>query len=152
MKNELFYPGSSIREQIKAGGADDWQLRLGHYVVSLRYVTPERRGALSRLAGIFCRSERLAAVVYRRLQDGRLEAMRQITVPARRANMWTDGRTEMRVSAQHGRMCAFAVSALRGPEFIGGRWGLVASDVPLSDDERRRGVTVETERWVSLRW
>lgn len=74
MKNELFYPGSSIREQIKAGGADDWQLRLGHYVVSLRYVTPERRGALSRLAGIFCRSERLAAVVYRRQQDGRLEA------------------------------------------------------------------------------
>lgn len=51
MKNELFYPGSSIREQIKAGGADDWQLRLGHYVVSLRYVTPERRGALSRLSG-----------------------------------------------------------------------------------------------------
>ncbi len=43
MKQE-FYPESSIREQIEAGGADDWQIRMGGYVVSLYYTQSPKSG------------------------------------------------------------------------------------------------------------
>ena len=43
MKQE-FYPESSIREQIEAGGAEDWQIQMGGYVVSLYYTKSPKSG------------------------------------------------------------------------------------------------------------
>ena len=39
MKKETkIYTEYCIRNQIAAGGSDDWQIRLGKYVISLQYV------------------------------------------------------------------------------------------------------------------
>ena len=53
--------------------------------------------------------------------------------------------------AHDGRMCIFSVTASGGPRFLGGKWGRIASDDPISDEERQRGITRATERWVSMK-
>lgn len=68
MKQE-FYPESSIREQIEAGGADDWRIRLGEYVVSLYYIRAPKSG-IARIVP-FRRSDRLSVIVYRQLRTAR---------------------------------------------------------------------------------
>lgn len=148
MKQE-FYPESSIREQIEAGGADDWQIRLGGYVVSL-YYTQSPKSGIARIVP-FRRSDRLSVIVYRQLPDGTKEAVWQIRVPARNANLWTDHRDSLRIVAHDGRLCIFSVTASGGPEFLGGKWGRIASDDPIPDEERQRGITRATERWVSMK-
>ena len=147
MKQE-FYPESSIREQIEAGGANDWQIRLGGYVVSLYYTKTPKSG-IARIVP-FRRPDRLSVIVYRQLPDGTKEAVWQIRVPARNANLWTDRRNSLRIVAHDGRLCIFSVTASGGPEFLGGEWGRIASDDPIPDEERQRGITQATERWVSM--
>ena len=51
MKKETkIYTEYCIRNQIAAGGSDDWQIRLGKYVISLQYVDCPGDGFLGRLA------------------------------------------------------------------------------------------------------
>lgn len=73
-----------IRNQIAAGGSDDWQIRLGKYIVSLQYVDCPGDGFLGRLASLAGRvPQRLVAVIYQRNQDGQIIAIQQISVPAK---------------------------------------------------------------------
>ena len=111
MKQE-FYPESSIREQIEAGVAEDWQIQMGGYVVSL-YYTKSPKSGVARIVP-FRRADRLSVIVYRQMPDGTKEAIRQIKVPARNANLWTDHRNSLRVVAHDGRMCIFFVTASGG--------------------------------------
>lgn len=84
MKKETkIYTEYCIRNQIAAGGSDDWQIRLGKYVISLQYVDCPGDGFLGRLASLAGRvPQRLVAVVYQRNRDGQINAIRQISVPA----------------------------------------------------------------------
>ena len=53
MKKETkIYTEYCIRNQIAAGGSDDWQIRLGKYVISLQYVDCPGDGFLGRLASL----------------------------------------------------------------------------------------------------
>ena len=55
MKKETkIYTEYCIRNQIAAGGSDDWQIRLGKYVISLQYVDCPGDGFLGRLASLAC--------------------------------------------------------------------------------------------------
>ena len=56
MKKETkIYTEYCIRNQIAAGGSDDWQIRLGKYVISLQYVDCPGDGFLGRLAPLYIR-------------------------------------------------------------------------------------------------
>lgn len=65
MKKETkIYTEYCIRNQIAAGGSDDWQIRLGKYVISLQYVDCPGDGFLGRLASLAGRvPQRLVAVI-----------------------------------------------------------------------------------------
>ena len=71
MKEETkIYTEYCIRNQIAAGGSDDWQIRLGKYIVSLQYVDCPSDGFLGRLASLAGRvPQRLVAVVYQRNRE-----------------------------------------------------------------------------------
>ena len=141
-----------IREQIAAGGSDDWQIRLGKYIVSLQYMDCPGDGFLGRLASLAGRvPQRLVAVVYQRNRDGQINAIRQISVPAKGASITTDNATVLKLFGHDGRLCGFEVSKSKGPYFWGGRWGRISASQPLLPDEQKRGITRDTERWVSIK-
>ena len=89
MKEETkIYTECCILNQIAAGGSDDWQIRLGKYIVSLQYVDCPGDGFLGRLASLAGRvPQRLVAVIYQRNRDGQINAIRQISVPATGASI-----------------------------------------------------------------
>lgn len=113
MKEEAkIYAEYCIRNQIAAGGSDDWQIRLGKYIVSLQYVDCPGDGFLGRLASLAGRApQRLVAVIYQRNRDGQINAIRQISVPAKGASITTDNATVLKLFGHDGRLC----QALRSP-------------------------------------
>lgn len=146
------YTEYSIREQIAAGGVSDWRVRLGKYTVSLQYVDCPGDGVLGRLASLVRRvPQRLVAVVYQRDRDGQISAIRQISVPAKGVSITTDNATVLKLFGHDGRLCGFAVSKSKGPYFLGGKWGRVSAAQPTRPDEQNRGITQDTERWISLK-
>lgn len=159
MKKETkIYTASCIRSQIAAGGSDDWQIRLGKYIVSLQYVDCPGDGFLGRLASLAGRvPQRLVAVVYQRNRDGQINAIRQISVPAKGASITTDNATVLKLFGRYGRygrygrLCGVEVSKSKGPYFIGGRWGRISATQPIRPDEQNRGITQDTERWMSMK-
>ena len=159
MKKETkIYTASCIRSQIAAGGSDDWQIRLGKYIVSLQYVDCPGDGFLGRLAPLAGRvPQRLVAVVYQRNRDGQINAIRQISVPAKGASITTDNATVLKLFGhdgrygRYGRLCGVEVSKSKGPYFIGGRWGRISATQPIRPDEQNRGITQDTERWMSMK-
>ena len=153
MKKETkIYTRCCILNQIAAGGSDDWQIRLGKYVISLQYVDCPGDGFLGRLASLAGRvPQRLVAVVYQRNRDGQINAIRQISVPAKGASITTDNATGLILFGHDGRLCGFEVSKSKGPYFLGGRWGRISASQPLLPDEQKRGITRDTERWVSIK-
>ena len=112
MKKETkIYTRCCILNQIAAGGSDDWQIRLGKYVISLQYVDCPGDGFLGRLASLAGRvPQRLVAVVYQRNRDGQINAIRQISVPAKGASITTDNATVLKLFGHDGRLCGFEVS------------------------------------------
>lgn len=141
-----------IREQIAAGGSDDWQIRLGKYFVSLQYVDCHGDGFLGRLASLAGRvPQRLVAVVYQRNRDGQINAIRQISVPAKGSSITTDNATVLKLFGHDGRLCGFEVSQSKGPYFLGGKWGRISASQPIRSDEQRRGITRDTERWICMK-
>ncbi|WP_302927099.1 hypothetical protein [Alistipes shahii] len=141
-----------IREQIAAGGSDDWQIRLGKYIVSLQYMDCPGDGFLGRLASLAGRvPQRLVAVVYQRNRDGQINAIRQISVPAKGASITTDNATVLKLFGHDGQLCGFEVSQSKGPYFLGGKWGRISASQPIRSDEQRRGITRDTERWISMK-
>lgn len=71
------YREYNIREQIAAGGAGDWQIRIRKYTVSLRYVNEAPKGIVSKLASLVtCPRQRLVAIVYKD-KDGISQAIYQ---------------------------------------------------------------------------
>lgn len=153
MKEETkIYPECGIRSQIFAGGASDWRVRLGKYTVSLQYVDCPDDGLLGRLASLVGRvPQRLVAVVYQRNRDGQINAIRQISVPAKGASITTDNATVLKLFGHDGRLCGFEVSKSKGPYFLGGKWGRVSAADPIRPDEQNRGITRDTERWISMK-
>lgn len=153
MKTEIkIYPECGIRSQIFAGGASDWRVRLGKYTVSLQYVDCPDDGLLGRLASLVGRvPQRLVAVVYQRNRDGQINAIRQISVPAKGASITTDNATVLKLFGHDGRLCGFEVSKSKGPYFLGGKWGRVSAAQPIRPDEHSWGVTQETEHWISMK-
>lgn len=153
MKKETkIYTASCIRSQIAAGGSGDWQIRLGKYIVSLQYVDCPGDGFLGRLASLAGRvPQRLVAVVYQRNRDGQINAIRQISVPAKGASITTDNATVLKLFGHDGRLCGVEVSQSKGPYFLGGKWGRISASQPIRSDEQRRGITHDTERWVSIK-
>lgn len=146
------YTEYSIREQIAAGGASDWRVRLGKYTVSLQYVDCPGDGFLGHLASLVGRvPQRLVAVVYQRDRDGQINAIRQISVPAKGASITTDNATVLKLFGHDGRLRGFEVSKSKGPYFLGGKWGRVSAAQPIRPDEHSWGVTQETERWISMK-
>ena len=153
MKEETkIYPEYCIRNQIAAGGSDDWQIRLGKYIVSLQYVDCPGDGFLGRLASLAGRvPQRLVAVIYQRNRDGQINAIRQISVPAKGASITTDNATVLKLFGHDGRLCGFEVSQSKGPYFLGGKWGRISASQPILPDEHRRGITHDTERWICMK-
>ena len=153
MKKETkIYTASCIRSQIAAGGSDDWQIRLGKYIVSLQYVDCPGDGFLGRLASLAGRvPQRLVAVIYQRNRDGQINAIRQISVPPKGASIATENATVLKLFGHDGRLCGFEVSQSKGPYFLGGRWGRISASQPILPDEQSRGITHDTERWVSIK-
>lgn len=153
MKKETkIYTAYCIRNQIAAGGSDDWQIRLGKYIVSLQYVDCSGDGFLGRLASLAGRvPQRLVAVIYQRNQDGQIIAIQQISVPAKGASITTDNATVLKLFGHDGRLCGFEVSQSKGPYFLGGKWGRISASQPILPDEQSRGITRDTERWVSIK-
>lgn len=156
MKEEpKIYTEYCIRNQIAAGGSGDWQIRLGKYIVSLQYVDCPGDGFLGRLASLAGRvPQRLVAVVYQRNRDGQINAIRQISVPAKGASITTDNATVLKLfghDGRYGRLCGVEVSKSKGPYFIGGRWGRISATQPIHPDEQNRGITQDTERWMSMK-
>ena len=153
MKEETkIYTRCCILNQIAAGGSDDWQIRLGKYIVSLQYVDCPGDGFLGRLASLAGRvPQRLVAVIYQRNQDGQIIAIQQISVPAKGASITTDNATVLKLFGHDGRLCGFEVSQSKGPYFLGGKWGRISASQPIRPDEHRRGITQDTERWVSIK-
>ena len=149
MKTEpKIYTECSIRNQIEAGGASDWRVRLGKYTVSLQYVDHTDNGFMGRLASLVGRvPQRLVAVVYQRNRDGQINAIRQISVPAKGANITTG----LKLFGHDGRLCGFEVSKSKGPYFLGGKWGRISATQPIRPDEQNRGITQDTERWISMK-
>lgn len=146
------YTEYSIQEQIAAGGAGDWRVRLGKYTVSLQYADCPDNGFIARLASLVGRiPQRLVAVVYRRERDGRINAIRQVLVPAKGASITTDNATVLKLFGHDGRLCGFEVSKSKGPYFLGGKWGRISTSQPIRPDEQNRGITQDTERWVSMK-
>lgn len=153
MKEETkIYTEYCIRNQIAAGGSDDWQIRLGKYIVSLQYVYCHSDGFLGRLASLAGRvPQRLVAVIYQRNQDGQIIAIQQISVPAKEASITTDNATVLKLFGHDGRLCGFEVSQSKGPYFLGGKWGRISASQPIRSDEQRRGITRDTERWICMK-
>ena len=153
MKEEAkIYADYCIPNQIAAGGSDDSQISLGKYIVSLQYVDCPGDGFLGRLASLAGRvPQRLVAVVYQRNRDGQINAIRQISVPAKGASITTDNATVLKLFGHDGRLCGVEVSKSKGPYFWGGRWGRISASQPLLPDEQKRGITRDTERWVSIK-
>jgi len=153
MKEEpKIYTEYCIRNQIAAGGSGDWQIRLGKYTVSLQYVDCPDDGLLGHLASLVGRvPQRLVAVVYQRNRDGQINAIRQISVPAKGASITTDNATVLKLFGHDGRLCGFEVSKSKGPYSLGGKWGRVSAAQPIRPDEHSWGVTQETERWISMK-
>ena len=141
-----------IRNQIAAGGSDDWQIRLGKYIVSLQYVDCPGDGFLGLLASLAGRvPQRLVAVIYQRNQDGQIIAIQQISVPAKGASITTDNATVLKLFGHDGQLCGFEVSQSKGPYFLGGKWGRISASQPILPDEQSRGITRDTERWISIK-
>lgn len=141
-----------IRNQIAAGGSDDRQIRLGKYIVSLQYVDCPGDGFLGRLASLAGRvPQRLVAVIYQRNQDGQIIAIQQISVPAKGASITTDNATVLKLFGHDGQLCGFEVSQSKGPYFLGGKWGRISASQPILPDEQSRGITRDTERWISMK-
>lgn len=141
-----------IRNQIAAGGSDDWQIRLGKYIVSLQYMDCPGDGFLGRLASLAGRvPQRLVAVIYQRNQDGQIIAIQQISVPAKGASITTDNATVLKLFGHDGRLCGFEVSQSKGPYFLGGKWGRISASQPILPDEQSRGIPRDTERWISMK-
>lgn len=153
MKEETkIYTRCCILNQIAAGGSDDWQIRLGKYIVSLQYVDCPGDGFLGRLASLAGRvPQRLVAVIYQRNQDGQIIAIQQISVPAKEASITTDNATVLKLFGHDGRLCGFEVSQSKGPYFLGGKWGRISASQPILPDEQSRGITRDTERWISMK-
>ena len=153
MKKETkIYTECCIWNQIAAGGSGDWQIRLGKYIVSLQYVDCPGDGFLGRLASLAGRvPQRLVAVIYQRNQDGQIIAIQQISVPAKGASITTDNATVLKLFGHDGRLCGFEVSQSKGPYFLGGKWGRISASQPILPDEQSRGITRDTERWVSIK-
>ena len=153
MKEETkIYTRCCILNQIAAGGSDDWQIRLGTYIVSLQYVDCPGDGFLGRLASLAGRvPQRLVAVIYQRNQDGQIIAIQQISVPAKGASITTDNATVLKLFGHDGRLCGFEVSQSKGPYFLGGKWGRISASQPILPDEQSRGITRDTERWISMK-
>lgn len=153
MKEETkIYTRCCILNQIAAGGSDDWQIRLGKYIVSLQYVDCPGDGFLGRLASLAGRvPQRLVAVIYQRNQDGQIIAIQQISVPAKGASITTDNATVLKLFGHDGRLCGFEVSQSKGPYFLGGKWGRISASQPILPDEQSRGITRDTERWISMK-
>ena len=153
MKKETkIYTRCCILNQIAAGGSDDWQIRLGKYVISLQYVDCPGDGFLGRLASLAGRvPQRLVAVIYQRNQDGQIIAIQQISVPAKGASITTDNATVLKLFGHDGRLCGFEVSQSKGPYFLGGKWGRISASQPILPDEQSRGITRDTERWISMK-
>ena len=64
------YREYNIREQIAAGGAGDWQIRIRKYTVSLRYVNEAPKGnSLETCQLVTCPRQRLVAIVYKDLSS-----------------------------------------------------------------------------------
>lgn len=146
------YTEYSIREQIAAGGAGDWRVRLGKYTVSLQYTDCQDKGFMACLASLVGRTpQRLVAVVYRRECDGQINAIRQVSVPAKGASITTDNATVLKLFGHDGRLCGFEVSKAKGPYFLGGKWGRISASQPIRPDEQNRGITQDTERWISMK-
>jgi len=80
MKKETkIYTEYCIRNQIAAGGSDDWQIRLGKYVISLQYVDCPGDGFLGRLASLAGRGPHaLIPRVYFGKRDGQVKSLRHI--------------------------------------------------------------------------
>ena len=153
MKKETkIYTEYCIRNQIAAGGSGDWQIRLGEYIVSLQYVDCPGDGFLGRLASLAGRvPQRLVAVIYQRNQDGQIIAIQQISVPAKGASITTDNATVLKLFGHDGQLCGFEVSQSKGPYFLGGKWGRISASQPILPDEQSRGITRDTERWISMK-
>ena len=153
MKKETkIYTEYCIRNQIAAGGSGDWQIRLGEYIVSLQYVDCPGDGFLGRLASLAGRvPQRLVAVIYQRNQDGQIIAIQQISVPAKGASITTDNATVLKLFGHDGQLCVFEVSQSKGPYFLGGKWGRISASQPILPDEQSRGITRDTERWISMK-
>ena len=153
MKGETkIYTEYCIRNQIAAGGSDDWQIRLGKYIVSLQYVDCPGDGFLGRLASLAGRDpQSLVAVIYQRDRNGRINAIRQISVSAKGSSITTDNATVLKLFGHDGRLCGFEVSQSKGPYFLGGRWGRISATQPIRPDEQNRGITQDTERWISMK-
>lgn len=146
------YTERCIWDQIAAGGSGDWQIRLGKYIVSLQYVDCPGDGFLGRLASLAGRvPQRLVAVIYQRNQDGQIIAIQQISVPAKGASITTDNATVLKLFGHDGRLCGFEVSQSKGPYFLGGKWGRISASQPILPDEQSRGITRDTERWISMK-
>ena len=153
MKGETkIYTEYCIRNQIAAGGSDDWQIRLGKYIVSLQYVDCPGDGFLGRLASLAGRvPQRLVAAIYQRDRNGRINDIRQISVPEKGSSITTDNETVLKLFGHDGRLCGFEVSQSKGPYFLGGRWGRISATQPIRPDEQNRGITQDTERWISMK-
>ena len=153
MKEETkIYTRCCILNQIAAGGSDDWQIRLGKYIVSLQYVDCPGDGFLGRLASLAGRvPQRLVAVIYQRNQDGQIIAIQHISVPAKGASITTVNATVLKLFGHDGRLCGFEVSQSKGPYFLGGKWGRISASQPIRPDEQSRGITRDTERWISMK-
>ena len=87
----------------------------------------------------------------REIEDGQINAIRQISVPAKGASITTDNATVLKLFGHDGRLCGVEVSKSKGPYFLGGKWGRISATQPILPDEHRRGITYDTERWISMK-
>ena len=145
------YREYNIREQIAAGGAGDWQIRIRKYTVSLRYVNEAPKGnSLETCQLVTCPRQRLVAIVYKDT-DGISQAIYQIATPAKGAHIATDNATFVKLFGYLGRLCGLEVSSDKGMRFIGGKWGRIAQTQPITPEEHHRGITQDTQRWVCVK-
>jgi hypothetical protein len=57
----------------------------------------------------------------------------------------------LKLFGHDGRLCGVEVSKSKGPYFLGGKWGRISATQPIRPDEQNRGITQDTERWISMK-
>lgn len=135
----MIYTEIEIKDQIKAGGLNDWRLYIGRCVVSVRYIETPR---------MLRRAKKELAVIVFAPTNGSLTAICRILIPANKiSSIHTDNKTYLRaIGSKNGRLCAFDFDEKKGPYFSGGRW-LKTTGATLEEWEKEAGVTDSAELW-----